>query len=175
MANSLKASKIELKNQFFKAQQLSFKFENSEMFSLRLKNLEQKLADQVKLNQGVEVAVEKRLKEAIDQLLGNKPVEQIELLDNKLDTKIDLKNIRFTDIVCPANNQNQVVEFPAKNLRDDLVKQKTQDFWLAKVEYNDYRFNFIANDGKRTEQKNDYPIKIKEYIMPERVKQTRKV
>jgi hypothetical protein len=66
MANSLKASKIELKNQFFKAQQLSFKFENSEMFSLRLKNLEQKLADQVKLNQGVEVAVEKRLKEAID-------------------------------------------------------------------------------------------------------------
>ena len=112
MANSLKASKIELKNQFFKAQQVSSKFENSEMFALRIKNLEQKLADQVKLNQGVEVAVEMRLKEAIDKLLGNKLVEQIELVDNKLDAKIDFKNIRFTDIVCQANNQNQFVEFP---------------------------------------------------------------
>lgn len=66
MANWLKSSKIELKNQFFKTQQVSSMFDNSEMFALRIKNLEQKLADQVKLNQGVEVAVEIRLKEAIE-------------------------------------------------------------------------------------------------------------
>ena len=116
MANSLKASKIELKNQFFKAQQVSSKFENSEMFALKIKNLEQKLADQVKLNQGVEVAVEMRLKQAIDQLVGNKPVEEIKMLKNKFDAMIDLKNIRLTDFVCPANNLNQVLEFSKKNL-----------------------------------------------------------
>ena len=74
------------------------------MFALNLQNLEQELADQAKLNQRVEAAVEIKLKEAIDQLLGSKPVAAIELLQNNLFSKIDLKYITFTDIVCPTNN-----------------------------------------------------------------------
>ena len=64
----------------------------------------------------MEAAVELRLKEAIDQLLGskpitklelleNKPVTAIKLLDNKPVSKIDLNNIRFTEKVHPLNNQ----------------------------------------------------------------------
>jgi hypothetical protein len=109
IANSLKASKTELKNHFFKAQQVNTKFNNEDWLSVRIKSLEQELADQSKLNQGVEAAVELRLKEAIDQLLGNKPVA--ELLDNK--DKIDLKNIRFTKKVLPTDNLNSEIEFPA--------------------------------------------------------------
>ena len=42
------------------------------------KGLEKKLADQVWINERVKVDVELTLKEAIDQLLGNKPVPAIE-------------------------------------------------------------------------------------------------
>ena len=48
--------------------------------------------------------------------MGNKPVEEIKMLKNKFDAMIDLKNIRLTDFVCPANNLNQVLEFSKKNL-----------------------------------------------------------
>jgi hypothetical protein len=40
--------------------------------------MEKELADQVKINERVLVEVEIKLKEAIDQLLGNKPVPAIE-------------------------------------------------------------------------------------------------
>ncbi len=53
---------------------MSTKSYNSELLTASINNLEKELADQVKLNQRVEVAVELQLKEAIDQLLGNKPV-----------------------------------------------------------------------------------------------------
>jgi hypothetical protein len=36
-------------------------------------------------------------------------------------------------------------------MRDELVRQGTDDFWLAGFEYNPGdRFNFIANNGRRT-------------------------
>jgi hypothetical protein len=45
---------------------VSTKSFNSELLTATIKNLEKELADQVKLNQRVEVAVELKLKEAID-------------------------------------------------------------------------------------------------------------
>ncbi len=41
----------------------------------------------------MEVAVDLKFKEAIKQLTGNKPV-----------SKIDLKNLRFTEKICPTAN-----------------------------------------------------------------------
>jgi hypothetical protein len=47
------------------------------------------------------VEVELTLKEAINQLLGNKPVKGL-----------DFENVRFTVKLCPTNNQNQEIEWP---------------------------------------------------------------
>ena len=45
MANDFKESKVELKNHFFKAQQVYTKSYNSEMLELMIKNLDQELVD----------------------------------------------------------------------------------------------------------------------------------
>ncbi len=62
-------------------------------------------------------------------------------------------------------------------MRTDLAKKGTKDFFLAGFSNDDggegLRFNFIANDGQRTEQKSDCPMQ--DFMMPETCKQTRKV
>ena len=114
------------------------------------------MADQVKIYQKVEEDVELRLKEAIDQLLGNNPVpkEAIDQLPVKKPVPgLDLDNVRFTEKLCPTNSQAQEIEFP-NNLMMGQLKQASEDFWLAGVEYNgnfSERFNFIGSNGKRTE------------------------
>ncbi len=58
----------------------------------------------------------------------------------------------------------------------ELIKQGAEDFYLAGVENsggNGCRYNFIASNGKRTEQKSDQAMK--DFMMPETIKQTRKV
>ena len=61
-------------------------------------------------------------------------------------------------------------------MRAQLSKEGTKEYYLAGFENNggkSCRFNFIANNGQRTEQKSDYPMQ--DFMMPETCKQTRKV
>ncbi len=61
-------------------------------------------------------------------------------------------------------------------MRTDLAKKGTKDFFLAGFSNNggkSSRYNFIASDGQRTEQKSDYAMQ--DFMMPETCKQTRKV
>jgi hypothetical protein len=58
-----------------------------------IKSLEKELAEQVKIYEKVKMDVELKLKEAIDQLLGNKPVKSL-----------DFENVKFTVKLCPTNN-----------------------------------------------------------------------
>ena len=61
-------------------------------------------------------------------------------------------------------------------MRAQLSKEGTKEYYLAGFENNTgegNRFNFIANNGQRTEQKSDHPMQ--DYMMPETCKQTRKV
>ena len=106
------------------------------------------------------------MKAAIDQLLGNKPVKGL-----------DFENVAFTIKLCPTDNQNSGIEFPDKAMRALLTKQGTKDFFLAGFSNDrggsNCRFNFIANNGQRTEQKSDFPMQ--DFMMPETCKQTRKV
>ena len=97
-----------LNNHFLKAQKVNTNSCNSELYTTSIKNLEQELADQVKICQRVEVDVELRLKQAIDQLLGNKPdpvevIPQLPLI--KPVPGLDFDTVRFTDKVCSTNNQ----------------------------------------------------------------------
>ena len=111
------------------------------------------MADHEKLCQKVEVDVELRLKEAIDQLLGIKPVmkESVDQLPViKPVPGLDFDTVRFTDKLCPTANQAQEIEFP-NNLMMGQLKQAAKDFWLSGVEYAAYQFNFIGSNGKRTE------------------------
>jgi hypothetical protein len=57
------------------------------------------------------------LREAIDELLGKKPVTEVKQLDNKPVSKIDLSYVRFTDKLCPSGYQNKEIELPAKAMR----------------------------------------------------------
>ena len=75
----------------------------------------------MKLYQRVEVDVELRLKEAIDQLLGNKPVPGL-----------DFDTVRFTKKLYTTNNKKQEIEFP-NNFMMIQLKQGAKDFWLAGV------------------------------------------
>ncbi len=92
------APKEEIKNHFLKAYVASY---GSELHTATIKSLEEKLADQVLINKRVQEEVELTLKEAIDQLLGNKPVKGL-----------DFENVAFTVKLCPTNNQNQEIEWP---------------------------------------------------------------
>ena len=69
------------------------------------------------------MVVELKLKEAVDQLLGNKPVPAIEKhgnepvpaiekLGNKPEKGLDFENVTFTVKLCPTNNKNQEIEWP---------------------------------------------------------------
>jgi hypothetical protein len=62
-------------------------------------------------------------------------------------------------------------------MRTDLAKKGCKDFFLAGFSNNESgkgcRFNFIANNGQRTEQKID--SLMQDFMMPETCKQTRKV
>jgi hypothetical protein len=83
---------MELNNHYLKAQ-VNAKSFSSGLLATTIKNLEKELADQVELNLRVEVAVDLKLKEAIDQLLRNKPP-----------AAIDLNNVRFTEKLVPTAN-----------------------------------------------------------------------
>ncbi len=56
--------------------------------------------------------VEFKLKEAVDQLLGNEPVTAIKQLGNETVKGLDFENVAFTVKLCPTNNQNQEIELP---------------------------------------------------------------
>ncbi len=59
-------------------------------------------------------------------------------------------------------------------MRTDLAKKGSKDFFLAGFSSGGgCRYNFIASDGQRTEQKSDQPMQ--DFMMPETCKQTRKV
>ncbi len=59
-------------------------------------------------------------------------------------------------------------------MRTDLAKKGSKDFFLAGFSNGGgCRYNFIASDGQRTEQKSDQPVQ--DFMMPETCKQTRKV
>ena len=102
--------------------------------------------------------VELRLKQAIDQLLANKPdpVEPIQQLPViKPVPGLDFDTVRFTDKVCLTNNQDQEIEFPNSVMMCQLIMKGSKDFWLSGVENGgsnpNCRFNFIGSNGKRTE------------------------
>jgi len=87
---------------------------------------------------------------------------------------VNLQSVTFTNKLFPTENNEKVIEFPNKEIRDQLVLQGAIDFWLAGVEYNQSdRFNFIASNGLRTDQKSSYDKN--EILFPETIKQTRKV
>ena len=50
--------------------------------------------------------VELKLKEAVDQLLGNEPVTAIKQLGNETVKGLDFENVAFTVKLCPTDNQN---------------------------------------------------------------------
>ena len=94
------------------------------------------------------------------------------MLGNKPDPTLNLNNIRFTAKVVPTNNQSKEFEYPNQAMRDELVKLGTKDFWLSGFENNAEGkggyFNFVFSNGKRTEQKDNQPVK--DFMMPETIK-----
>lgn len=93
-------------------------------------------------------------------------------------TKLDLKNIRFTQLLFPTNSQKLFVEFPSKELRDVLLKQG-EDFRLSGVEAHNEgrgnRFNFILSNGRRSEMKAHSAYLMKDYMFPKTFCQIYKV
>ena len=57
---------MEPANKFLKVPQALKKSYNSDLMSATIKNLERELADHEKLHQGVEAAIELKLKETVD-------------------------------------------------------------------------------------------------------------
>ena len=100
------------------------KNKSSELIIEAVKNLDNELADHDKFYKGMEAEIEMKHSEAINQLSSTKQVA----------AKIDLNQIRFTEKVAPTDNQNKVIEMPNLSMRDELVKQGTEDFWLAGFE-----------------------------------------
>ncbi len=72
---------------------------------------------------------------------------------------------------------NEEIELPNKAMRTDLAKKGTKDFFLAGFSNSSggdgNRYNFIASNGQRTEQKSD--CAMQDFMMLDKCKQTRKV
>ncbi len=68
---------MEPANRLLKAPQALKKSYNLEIIYTTIENLDKELLDHAKLHQGLEAAIELRLKEAVEQLLGNSPAAEI--------------------------------------------------------------------------------------------------